>query len=122
MSDTHPLSQRESVSIKDLRNYGMILPEEGVNGSNAIQEYLCDEATGLKIRATVKNPHTLLNMIKQSRCVSILSEGQAKGDPELKAIPIDELPNPVATYLHLPRGAYSKRSVPIFLKMLREQL
>jgi len=121
MSDTHPLSQRESISINDLRNYGMILPEEGVNGSNAIQEYLCDAATGLKIRVTVNNPHTLLNMVKQSRCISILSEGQAKGDPELRAIPIDEFPESVTTYLHLPRGVYSKRSVPAFLKILRDQ-
>lgn len=122
MSDTHPLSNRNILSLKDLRNYGLILPEEGVNGSNAVQEYLCKEASDLKIRATVNNPHTLLNMIKQSRCISILSEGQAKGDPELKAIPIEELPDPVATYMHLPRGAYSKRSVPVFLKLLREQL
>lgn len=122
MSDTHPLSQRNTVSIKDLRQYGMILPEEGINGSNAIQKYLCEDASGLNIRATVNNPNTLLNMLKQTRCTSILSEWQVKGDPELKAIPIEELPEPVTTYVHLPRGTYSKRSTNVFLKMLREQL
>lgn len=122
MSDTHPLSQRTSVSIKDLSQYGMILPEEGINGTNSIQKYLCEEAKDLKIRATVNNPTSLLNMLKQTRCISILSDWQANGDPELRAIPIDELADPITTYAHIPKGVYSKRSVHAFLKMLKEQL
>lgn len=122
MSDTHPLSQRESVSINDLRQYGMILPEEGVNGTNAIQEYLCKEAVDLKVRATVNNPATLLSILKQSRCISILSEWQTKGDPSLKAIPIEEISEPVTTYAHLLKGCYTKRSAQAFIKTLHEQL
>lgn len=122
MSDTHPLSQHKSVSINDLRQYGIILPEEGINGSNAIQEYLCEEAAGLSIRATVNNPSTLLHMLKQTRCISILSEWQTKGDAELRAIPIDEISDPITTYVHTLKGSYCKRSAQAFLKILQEQI
>ena len=122
MSDTHPLSQRSALTLGDLRNYSLILPEEGINGSNAIQEYLCTEAKDLNIRATVNNPTTLLQMLTQTRCISILSEWQVRGRHDLRAIPIVELPEPVTTYVHMAKSAYVKRSAQAFLKMLREQL
>lgn len=122
LSDTHPLSDKKVLTFDDLRNYSLILPEDGPNRTNAIQEYLCEEAEGLSIRATVNNPSTLLHMIKQSRCISILSEWQAKNDPELKAIPIAELSEPFTTYVHRARNIYRKRSGEAFIKMLKEQL
>ncbi len=122
MSDTHPLSNHSKVSINDLRQYGLILPEEGVNGGNAIQDYLCTEAKDLNVRATVNSPSVLLQMLKNTRCVSILSEWQAKSDPELRAIPIEELSEPVTAYVHLPRNTYTKRSALAFLKLLHDQL
>lgn len=122
LSDTHPLSDKKVLTFDDLRNYSLILPEDGPNRTNAIQEYLCKEAEGLNIRATVNNPSTLLHMIKQSRCISILSEWQAKNDPELKAIPIAELSEPFTTYVHRARNIYRKRSGEAFIKMLKEQL
>lgn len=122
LSDTHPLSDKTVLTFDDLRNYSLILPEDGPNRTNAIQEYLCKKAEGLNIRATVNNPSTLLHMIKQSRCISILSEWQAKNDPDLKAIPIAELAEPFTTYAHRARNTYRKRSGDAFIKMIKEQL
>lgn len=120
MRDTHPLATRKSLSFADLRNQSFILPEQGHSGDNAVNQLLGADIGHLNVRATVNDPRGLIQLLRHTNCISILSECSVQNIDELVAIPIDELSTPFTTYVHFLRGAYRKRSANVFLDLMRE--
>lgn len=117
MRDTHPLSNREQLSLRDLRGQPLILPERALRLRNALEDYLGLEADGLMVRASVNDPGAILNLVRSSNCITILSERTARDCDELRAVPISELSQPVVNYAHMLRGSHHKRSALEFIRL-----
>lgn len=122
MRDTHPLATRESLSFRDLERQSIVIPESSPNSQNAVEAYLCKAAANLHVRAVVNELGTILNILRNTNCVSILSELSDRGNNELRAIPIDELPTPFTAYVHYLKSGHRKRSALEFVRMLRDCL
>lgn len=118
MRDTHPLANRTMLSFADLKQYSMVLPEQAVRNLNAIENYLSSEADSLRVRAVVNDLSAILNLLHSTSLISILSEQSAKGDDELKAIPLKELQEPITNYAHQTKIGHKKRSATEFLRLL----
>lgn len=119
MRDTHPLADRDVLTFKALANQPLILPEEPLGERNAIARFLNKSATELKIRATINDPCAILNQLKISNCICILSEHSVDGVDELRAIPILELLTPFTSYVHTLKNAYRKKAIDAFLKEMK---
>lgn len=120
MRDTHPLSNAAELSFDDLKNQSFILPEISMSDDNAVYHYLCKDAKNLNVRATINDSCALLQLLKYTNCVSVLSEKSVQNIEELRAVPIKEMSKPFVMYVHFLKNAYRKRSSTVFLDLLRE--
>lgn len=122
MRDTHPLANCKILSFSDLEHQAIIAPEQSIKSQNAVEAYLCKQAANLHVRAVVNELGTLLNLLRHTNCISILSELSDRGDNELRVIPIQELLSPVTAYAHSLKGAHRKRSTKEFVRLLKEEI
>lgn len=120
MRDTHPLANRELLTFQDLVRQPIILPEESWGAKNAIVRFLSKSATELDVRATINDPCAILNQLKISNCICILSEHSVDGVDELRAIPVQELSKPFTTYMHTLKNGYRKKAVDAFFSIFKE--
>lgn len=120
MRDTHPLANYEILTFKDLERQSLILPESSQGDQNAIEYFLGKSASELNIRATINDPCAILNQLKISNCICILSEHSIDGVDELRAVPIYELSAPVTNYVHTLKKSYRKKAVDAFLDILKK--
>lgn len=120
MRKTHPLASREVLSFEELRLQHFILPEPAVADSNPVHRYLSQHAEGLRVRATINDVCALLQLLKYTNCISVLSRRMVQNIDELCAIPIRELSHPIPMYIHYLQGAYRKRSSQVFQEMLQQ--
>lgn len=119
MRKTHPLADRDILTLKALAAQPLILPEEPLGDKSAIAHILEKSATELSIRATINDSCAILNQLKISNCISILSENSIDGMDELCAIPILEFLDPFTSYVHTQKNAYRKKAVDAFLKEIK---
>lgn len=122
LRDTHPLADRKILTFADLERQGLILPEKGLRQHNAVEQYLSREGGNLKVRAFINDPRSILDLLRNTNCVSILSKQAVENEKDLIAIEIEELKSPVTNYAYVRKGLYKKRSVDIFLKILQDTL
>lgn len=120
MRKSHPLTKKESVTFKDLQLHTLILPEKGIRDRNAIESYIHTETGKLNIRALINDAHSILNIVQESNYISILADHVVKNRPNLCAVPIKELSNPVKAYAHFNSETYRKHSADVFMKLFKE--
>lgn len=116
MRDTHPLANRDIITFKALAGQPLILPEEPQGDQNAIVHFLSKTAPELNVRAVINDPCAILNQLKITNSISILSEHSIDGVDDLRAIPILELLTPFTSYVHTPKNAYRKKAIDTFLR------
>ena len=117
MRDTHPLANRKELAFKDLELQSLVLPEASQCSHNAVAKFLSKDADNLKVKAVINSPWAILNVLRQTNCVSILSEHSVKWEDDLVSVPIHELATPITTYVHRLKGGHRKRSADEFLKL-----
>lgn len=120
MRDTHPLANRSLLSFADIRPQSLILPERSLRNRNAIEDFLSKEGNEMKVRATINDAGAIMNLLRTSNYISILSERNIVGQEEICAIPIKELLPPVVNYAHLHKGVHHKRSALEFIRIAKE--
>lgn len=120
LRDTHPLADREELTFKDLERQNLLMPERAMRSHNAVEDYLSKEGERLQVRAVINDPHAIIELLKYSNGISILSEEVVYGIDELKAIPIRELSKPVTAYARMIKNGHRKRSLQEFMRILEE--
>lgn len=119
MRDTHPLHDRPEISFADLAKQNIVLPEAGIADLNAIEKYLKPDAGKMNVRATINDTCAILNLLKRTNYISVLTENVVEGIDELIALPISELREPIISYAHTVKGVYVKKSARVFLDMIK---
>ncbi len=120
MRKEHPLAKRSSLSFTDLQNQPLILPEKGIRDRNAIETYIHKDTGKLCVHSLVNDANAILNIIQEADYISILAEHSIANRPNLCAIPISDLSEPLKVYAHFNTEVQKKRSAEIFVKMFRE--
>lgn len=119
MRKEHPLAKKDCVNFKDLSKQNLILPERGIRDRNAIESYIHTKTGNLKIRSLINDPNAILNILQETNMVGILAKNTIENRPDLCAINIEELSQPVRIYCHFNKDRGRKHSAQIFLDIIK---
>ena len=120
VNEHHPLAQKERVTLSELAAYDIALPAHGLQARNAFEQILSQYPTSLRVKIELNEVHILLQLIKQSELVTILSEATIYNLQGVKAIPIDVPDNEMEGSVHMLKDVYRKHSAQEFIRLLSE--
>ncbi|MBM6992434.1 MAG: LysR family transcriptional regulator [Prevotella sp.] len=118
VQDNHPLAHQPSVALEELQRYDMMLPARGLQARNAFEMLVADKEMDFKIRVEVNHVNILLELLRHTHYITVLSESTVINQQGLRAIPIRSDKNTMEGSIHTLRGAYIKNSAQEFLRML----
>ncbi|MCQ2239787.1 MAG: LysR family transcriptional regulator [Bacteroidaceae bacterium] len=122
MRKSHILARKEMLTFQDLLPHKLILPEKGLRDRNAIESFVHKETGNLNVRALVNDVNALLNILRETNYVSILSADIIANQPSLCSVPIEELKDPIPIYAHFNNLVNRKSSAKRFLEILKEKM
>lgn len=120
MRDGHPLADRKELTIRELEKQNLILPEQGLRIYNAVNEFLSEEAAELNVRATVNNTSAIVNLLRDTNFITLLSVQSASLADDMVSVPVKGISQPVITYIHQRKGGERKRSAQEFIRILKD--
>lgn len=120
MRKEHPLAGRKSLSLHDLELQGVALPGTGMQARKAFDRFINVNTSNLNVRVELNDPNIILDLLQTTNLVSILSSQAIHYRPGLIAVPLDGVNRTMQGGIHLRRDERRKRSVDVFIRMLRE--
>lgn len=120
MRTDHPLADRSSLSIDDIRRHKIAVPAKGLQARNVLDRYVDMEHSDLDITLEINDANMLLDIIQGNQLLTILSEATIHDRDRLKAIPLELPDNQMHGCVHTLKKVYRKKSADVFVKMLRE--
>ena len=120
MRKDNPLSDRESISLEELKRHRLAIPAKGLQARNALEKYICIERSGLNVCLEINEANILLDIVQNNNLLTMLSEASVRGRDFLKAVPLDLPDNQMQGCVHTLKRVYHKRSAEVFIKMLRD--
>lgn len=119
MSKTHPLANRDVLSIKDIIGQSLILPENNSGSIRTLKQYIAPEdLENMNIRAHVDNVSAILNILQDTNMVSLLAPYAVAARPRLVAKTIKEFPATIQNYAHRMKAVCPKQSSKVFMDIL----
>lgn len=113
----HAFANRTAVSLRDLLDQVLLLPESGSLTERVVGEAFAKaQLTCRKVVKTTTFP-VMKEAILQGVGVGIFLERSASNEPRLSEIPITELPEPFTTYIVAPKSKVDYRSVQSLLTL-----
>ncbi len=76
----------------------------------------------LRVRIELNEVNILLKLLRQSMLVSVLAEATIHDERDVRAIPLDTDGSEMAGCVHILRGAYRKKSMLEFVRLLGESV
>ncbi len=117
----HPLASRERISLQELERYDLALPSKGLQARNAFDSVV-PAGMNLRVRIELNEVNILLKLLRQSMLVSVLAEATIHDERDVRAIPLDTDGSEMAGCVHILRGAYRKKSMLEFVRLLGESV
>jgi LysR family cyn operon transcriptional activator len=121
VSETHPLAYKDFIRLSELEQYNLALPTKGTQARNTFDVITKNMELRLKIGVEVSAIHMLLDLVRGTRFVTVLSKTTILQYDGLKAIPIKHPGCGMEGSYHIRKGAYLKRATRQFLQMLSEK-
>lgn len=122
MRKDHPLSDRESLTVDELRRHRLAMPTKGLQARNLIDKYINFDNSDFVVSLEINAVYSLLDVVESSNLMTILSDAAIKDRQTLKAIPLDVPDNQMQGCVHVLKKTYLKRSAEVFIKILRDSL
>ena len=120
VSNSHPLAQKDTITLGDIAKYDIALPAKGLQARYAFDRIREKTHINLRVRIELNEVNILLKLVRQSMLVGILSEATTYDTDGIKAIPIDCAEIEMQGCVHTLRNTYRKHSMVEFIKMLSE--
>lgn len=118
--EDHPLARKEFVRLADLEEYDLILPSAGLQARSAFENIVSERNLNLRIAIESNEVNTILNLLRKSNYVTVLSETVILEHTGLTAINIDDAECNMEGCLHFCSNRYRKRSVEEFIRLLSD--
>lgn len=119
-NENHPITRKSSMQLKDLQNYSLALPSRGLQARNALDKLLDKREITVTASVEINNVNLLLEIIRESNYITVLSESTIIHEEGLKSVRIDCVDNSMEGCIHVLRDAYLKRSAQEFITILGE--
>ena len=120
VNEGHPLAEKSRVSLDELEKYDIAMPSRGLQARNAFEKAQAKYLTKINVRIELNEVNILLDLIRQSMLVTILSEASIHNEKGIKAVPLDFPGNEMQGCIHILRNTYCKHSMQEFIRLLRE--
>lgn len=120
MRKDHPLAGRRSLTFKDLEGQGIALPGSGLQARRTFERFINVDTSELDIRIEMNDPNIIMDIVRGTNLIAILSSLASYYYPGLIAIPLDLHNSEMIGCIQWLREGYRKKSADIFLDMLRE--
>ena len=118
--DEHPLTRKKFVRLADLEDYELVLPSIGLQARSAFDTSIAERNLNLKVAIEANEVNTVLNLLKKSNYVTVLSETVVLEHAGLTTIEIDDGECSMEGRLHFCTTRYRKRSTEEFIRLLSE--
>ena len=118
----HPLAEKDTLCIDDIRRNRLVIPAKGLQARNMIDKYFDFTGSESNVSLEINGVYSLLDVVERSNVLTILSGATIRDRRRLKAIPLDVPDNQMQGCVHVLKKTYQKRSTEAFIKMLRESL
>lgn len=120
VNSSHPLAKSTSVKLSELERYSLILPTKALQARNAFDSLTEGKDLDFRIKMEVNNVNIILDLVRQSNYVTVLSESTVIYEEGLHAVPIDAVGNEMDGCIHLLKDSYMKSSAQEFIRMLSQ--
>ena len=108
------------VPVSALSRYPLALPFKGLQARDMLESVLFAHDVDLNIRLENNSIHAILDLVRSSPLLTILSGEAVQDIRELKAIPIDHPESRMQGCYHFMKGVYQKKSTRAFIDILIE--
>jgi len=115
-----PLTHRQTMTLDEIKPYSVALPMHGLQARNALDRLLAARGISLEASVELNNVNQLLQIVRESNYITVLSESTIIHESGLKSIRLDCRGNEMEGCIHFLRGAYLKRSAREFMVMLSQ--
>lgn len=116
----HALAGKKSVTLQDILPHSVAMPARGLQSRNKFDTLFPDAEKYLNIRMELNEVNVLLDIIRGSGLLTILSEAVIHQSSGLIAIPFDVPGNIMEGCVHTEKNSYRKKSAEEFIRMLRD--
>jgi len=118
VSETHPLARRENISLNELQNYSLALPANGLQARHALDSLAASRHLHFSANVEINNVNLLLQIVRESNYVTVLSESTILHECGLKSVRIAHADAEMEGCVHILRGSYLKQSAQEFIALL----
>lgn len=122
MSKDHPLSDKESLTLKELERHRIILPSSGLQSRKAFDRFIDADTSSLNICVEINNPHGIIKLVHSTNLIAIMSSLATLYDPTLVAVPIEEMRRRMVGCVHTLKDSYIKKSAQLFIETLKQTI
>lgn len=89
-ANSHPLSAKENISLKDLHELPMALPSERIAATQLLTKYFNEHRIVPKISLSYDDGHALVELVKKGHFVTFLPKWGVKGLPDISIFSLPE--------------------------------
>ena len=118
--EDHPLTRKEVVRLADLEEYDLVLPSIGLQARSTFDTIIAERNLNLKVAMEANEVNTILNILRRSNYVTVLSETVILEHNGLVTIDIDDAECNMEGCLHFCANRYRKRSTEEFIRLLSD--
>lgn len=121
VADSHVLASAGKVTLDELARHDLALPARGLQARNFFEQ-IASPYRHFRIHIELNEVNILLQLIRNTQLVSVLSEATIHNVRGVRAIPLDIPENEMAGCVHTLRDSYRKRSMQEFVRLLSESV
>ncbi len=116
----HPITRKQVVRLADLEEYELIMPGIGLQARSTLDNILTNRNLNLKVAIEANEVNTILNLLRKSNYVTVLSETVILEHDDFVSLEINDAECNMEGCLHFCTNRYRKRSTEEFIRMLSE--
>lgn len=120
LSRNHPLADKDKITVEEILPQRIAMPSKGLQARNKFDTMFPHVYDRLNVAVELNEVNVLLDIVRGSSLLTILSEAVTCNIPTIKAIPLEYPENHMVGCVHTHRSAYRKRAAEAFIMMLRE--
>lgn len=119
-NENHPITRKDKITLEELCHYSIVLPSTGLQARCTLDRLLAQREMTLNASVEINNVHQLLQIVRESNYVTVLSETTTMHEEGLRSVRLSCRGNSMEGCIHVLRDAYLKRSAQEFIAFLRE--
>ena len=120
VAETHPLAGAECIRLTDLERYRLALPAKGLQARNTFDAMVAGLNLDLNVGLEINEIGMLMDIVRSSRYVTLLSDAAVKQNRGLVCVPIAQNGLDMEGCFHFRKGSYHTRATKEFVRMICE--